>query len=170
MPFYLKIINVFILATFRYFFTPIFAFLVKLSLPVTIITMVSGGVTSFIFFFYFSNVVLFISKFIRQFLVRFTPQSWINKYELRKIRKAEKRKNRKIFTKRKRQIIKIRKKLGFWGIILTTPVILSIPLGGFLMHRYYRKTKGALLYPVIAIVVEGIIMCFLYYLIPGLRP
>lgn len=132
--------------------------------------MVSGGVTSFIFFFYFSQVVMVVSKFIRQFIRQFTPDSWAEKYEQRKKRKAEKRKNRKKFTKRKRQIIKIRKTLGFWGIILTTPVILSIPLGGFLMHRYYRKTKGSLLYPVIAIVIEGIIMCFLYYLIPGLRP
>lgn len=169
MPLYLKIINVFILATFRYFFTPIFAFLVKLSLPLTIITMVSGGVSSFIFFFYFSKVVLFFSKFIRQFIFRFIPQSWAEKYETGKLKRSEKRKSRRVFTRRNRRIIKIRRTLGFWGIILTTPVILSIPLGGFLMHRYYRKTKGALLYPVIAIIVEGIIMCFIYYLIPGLR-
>jgi len=170
MPLYLKIINVFFLATFRYFITPIFAFLIKLNLTATIITMVSGGVTSFIFFFYFTKVILTTSRFFKPLFLRFTPQPWIEKHELRKARKAEKRKHRKKFTRKNKQIIKIRRIFGFWGIIITTPTVLSIPLGAFLMHRYYRKTKGALLYPVIAIIVEGIIICFLYYLIPGLRP
>lgn len=169
MPYYLKIINVFLLATVKYFYTPIAAFLLNLSLTETIITMVSGGVFSFIVFYYITNILLITTRAFKPVIIKITPNKWLEQYNRRKERLAIKRAHRKKFTRRNKLIIKIRRFYGFWGIIIATPIALSIPLGAFLMHKYYRDKRGAILYSVIAIAVEGIILCFLYYLIPGLR-
>lgn len=169
MPHYLKIINIFLLATVKYFYTPIAAFLLKLSLPETIITMVSGGIFSFIVFYFISNILLASSNYFKPIFIKIAPDSWIVSYNKRKQRKAEKRKQRKKFTRRNKIIIKIRNIYGFWGIIIAMPVALSIPLGAFLMHKYYRNKKGAIFYSLIAIAIEGALLCFLFYLIPGLR-
>lgn len=169
MPYYLKIINVFLLATVKYFYTPIAAFLLKLSLPETIITMVSGGIFSFIVFYYLSNILLAFSNYCKPVFIKIAPNNWLEFFERHKKERAIKRKGRRKFTRRNKLILKIRRIYGFWGIIFTMPIALSIPLGAFLMHKYYRNKKGAILYSIIAIAVEGAILCFLFYLIPGLR-
>ena len=169
MPYYLKIINVFLLATVKYFYTPLAAFLLKLSLLETIITMVSGGFFSFILFYYLANILIVTTRFFKSYATNIVPGKWLDQYETRKQKRAIKRKHRKKFTRRNKLIIKIRRTYGFWGIITTMPIILSIPLGAFLMHKYFRDKKGAVLYSLVAIAIEGTILCFLYYLIPGLR-
>jgi len=169
MPYYLKIINVFLLATVKFFYTPIAGFLLKLSLTETIITMVSGGIVSFIVFYYITNILLTTTRAFKPFIIKITPNKWLDQYNRRKERQAIKRSHRRKFTRRNKLIIRIRRFYGFWGIIIATPIALSIPLGAFLMHKYYRDKKGAILYSIIAIAVEGTILCFLFYLIPGLR-
>ena len=169
MPYYLKIINVFLLAIVKYFYTPLVAFLLKLSLVETIITMVSGGIFSFIVFYYLTNILIVTTRYFKPYAIKIAPNKWLDQYEIRKQKRAIKRKHRKKFTRRNKLIIKIRRTYGFWGIIITMPIFLSIPLGAFLMHKYFRYKKGAVLYSLIAIAAEGIILCFLYYLIPGLR-
>lgn len=168
MPYYLKIINVFLLATVKYFYTPIAAFLFKLSLIETIVVMVSGGIFSFIVFYYLTNILVGISRYVKPFAIKTMPEQWLTNYETRKKKRIEKRRHRKKFTRRNKLIIKIRNFYGFWGIIIATPIALSIPLGAFLMHKYYHKKRGSIVYSITAIAVEGIILCFLYYLIPGL--
>ncbi|HLO57954.1 MAG TPA: hypothetical protein VK172_01510 [Lentimicrobium sp.] len=49
---------------------------------------------------------------------------------------------KKIFTKRNRIIVMIRSRFGFPGLIILTPVLLSIPLGTFLAVRYYSSRRG----------------------------
>ncbi len=52
---------------------------------------------------------------------------------------------KKVFTRRNRIIVKIIVRFGFPGLIILTPVLLSIPLGTFLVVRYYsyRRWKVA---------------------------
>lgn len=169
MPYYLKVINVFLLATVKYFYTPIAAFLLKLSLTETIIVMVSGGVFSFLLFYYLTNILVVTTRYLKPSLIKITPNKWLDAYNAWKTKRELKRKNRNKFTRRNKLIVRIRRFYGFWGIIIATPIALSIPLGAFLMHKYYRKKKGAIVYSVIAIAIEGIILCFLYYLIPGFQ-
>ena len=169
MPYYLKIINVFLLATVKYFYTPLAAFLLKLSFLETIIAMVSGGIVSFLLFYYFANILIVTSGYFKSLITKILPNKWLDQYEARKQKRAIKRKHRKKFTRRNKLIIKIRRSYGFWGIIITMPIFLSIPLGAFLLHKYFSYKRGAVLYSLIAIAAEGIILCFLYYLIPGLR-
>jgi len=61
----------------------------------------------------------------------------------RKKREAENRHERRKawFTKKNRRIVRIKQKYGLIGIAFTTPLILSIPLGAFLVIRYYRHSR-----------------------------
>jgi len=54
--------------------------------------------------------------------------------------------DKKIFTKRNRRIISLKQKYGLLGIALSTPIVLSIPLGTFLVVRYYRSSQTKFLY------------------------
>jgi membrane protein YqaA with SNARE-associated domain len=47
-----------------------------------------------------------------------------------------------IIIKRARRIINIMQKYGKAGIILLTPVVLSIPLGNFIAARFYKGDKS----------------------------
>ncbi|MEN8156065.1 MAG: hypothetical protein ABFS10_03885 [Bacteroidota bacterium] len=48
---------------------------------------------------------------------------------------------KKIFTRKNRRIIRIKQQYGLLGIAITTPLLLSIPVGTFLVVRYYRTSK-----------------------------
>lgn len=64
----------------------------------------------------------------------------------------------KIFTRRNRWIIKIRNRFGFPGLIILTPVLLSIPLGTFLVVRYYSYRRGKLAWLSLSVVVWSVIL------------
>jgi len=53
---------------------------------------------------------------------------------------------KKIFTRRNRRIVRIKQKYGLIGISLSTPFLLSIPVGVFLVVRYYRASRTKFLY------------------------
>lgn len=45
------------------------------------------------------------------------------------------------FTKKNRRIVRIKQKYGLFGLAFATPLLLSIPVGTFLVVRYYRHSK-----------------------------
>lgn len=65
-----------------------------------------------------------------------------------------------IFTKRNRRIIRIKQNYGLIGIALMTPLLLSIPLGTFLMVRYYSRSS----YKFSALIASNIIWSVIYTL------
>ncbi len=116
-----KAIILFFLSTFKYAMTipPIvFYFNYEQSLIISI----SGGLFGILFF-----------RFIWKWIINI----W-NKYILKK-QCAEPLPIK--ITKRKRYIVRMKNKYGYWGIIILTPVFLSIPLGVFLLQRYFRFHK-----------------------------
>jgi hypothetical protein len=70
--------------------------------------------------------------------------------------------DRKIFTKRNRRIVRIKKQYGLIGIAISTPFLLSIPVGAFLVVRYYRASKKGFLYLFISNVIWSIIYTGFY--------
>ena len=82
-----------------------------------------GGVIGIVIFGLFSK--LLIGLWVRY---------WPDKLKV-------KRKNRKIHTKRNRRIVLIKKKYGLAGIVILSPVLLSIPVGSFLITKYYGRNK-----------------------------
>jgi hypothetical protein len=61
-------------------------------------------------------------------------------------------KQKKIFSPRSRRMVRIWKRYGFTGVAIITPVLLSIPLGTFILTRFEAKKKKILLYLFISIV------------------
>ena len=53
---------------------------------------------------------------------------------------------KKNFTKKNRRIVRIKQKYGLIGIALITPFLLSIPVGVFLVVRYYNSNKSKFFY------------------------
>lgn len=100
-----------------------------------LITLICGGTTGVIFFYYFSN--------------------WIN-IQLNKLFKSKKKK--KVFTKSTRRFISIKNKYGLIGISALTPILLSIPVGCFLASRFYSKKKNTLFIMIAGIVFWAFIL------------
>lgn len=169
MPYFLKLLSVFLLATVKYFYTPLYGYLTGLNFLETSISMVSGGIASFLVFYYLSYFIVISTKYVKPLMRKVTPKKWLNKYYERKERRALNRKPKRKFTKRNRFIIKLRR-VGMWAIIFTTPVAISIPIGAFLLRKYYSKNKGVVVYAILAIAIEGLILCWGVWNIPGLRP
>lgn len=67
-----------------------------------------------------------------------------------------------IFGKKIAIIEKIRKKYGLAGIIILTPVLLSIPLGTLIANKYYSSRKMTPLYLTLSVICWSFIMTTLF--------
>lgn len=61
-----------------------------------------------------------------------------------------KKKIRKKFTKPNRRIVILKNKYGLAGIVILTPILLSIPIGVFLITKYFGHRKISYLYLLIS--------------------
>lgn len=75
---------------------------------------------------------------------------------------ADEQQVKKIFTRRNRRIVRIKQKYGLAGIALITPFLLSIPVGVFLVVRYYRSSKVKYLYLIAANLIWSVIYTGFY--------
>lgn len=75
---------------------------------------------------------------------------------------------KKIFTKRNRRIVLIKQKYGLIGIAASTPFLLSIPVGAFLVVRYYRSSSTKFFYLIASNVVWSVIYTAFYMFWDGL--
>ncbi|MFC2090886.1 hypothetical protein ACFLT1_08935 [Bacteroidota bacterium] len=112
----------------------------------TILWINVGGILGIFFFAYLSEG---LNKWINHIIQR------------RKNRRKDaslKTKSKKIFTKRNRKIIKIKQRYGLAGIAISTPIIFSIPIGVFLIVRYYPKVRTRFLY----LITANLVWSFIY--------
>ena len=69
---------------------------------------------------------------------------------------------KKIFSKKNRRIVRIKQQYGLIGIVIATPILLSIPVGTFLVVRYYRNSKAKFFYLIASILLWSIIYTAFY--------
>ncbi len=69
---------------------------------------------------------------------------------------------KKVFTRRNRRIVRTKQKYGLIGIALITPFLLSIPVGVFLVVRYYRHSRAKFLYLIAANLLWSVIYTGFY--------
>ena len=165
MPYIVKIAHVFLLATVKYFYTPIYAFFIGLSFIETLLSLLAGGIFGFFVFYYISNILILSARYLKPVIINHTPKSILDRRHNWKQKRKEKRKNRKKFSWRNKLIVKLKTKYGMWGISLLTPIALSIPIGAFLLRKYYHNRKEAIPIMLFSIITEGIILCIVYWLI-----
>jgi hypothetical protein len=84
---------------------------------------------------FFTNIGGLIGLVVSVFLSRGIILVWEKYVHLNFRRKGPREKNR--FTRRNRFLVKLKTQYGFPGIVILTPILLSIPVGSFLMTKYY---------------------------------
>ena len=146
----LKIIQVFLLASVKYIITFPFALLIGLNVEQTVIAVTLGGIAGFFFFYYFSGFAIKQFHHVKTFLRKIMPAIFHFRYKQLKEWRREITGER-VFSKRNRFIARFRAKFGLPGIVILSPVILSIPIGAFLLNKYYSKHKFAMSYMVLSI-------------------
>ena len=139
MAYFLKIVNVLLLSTIKYFYTPIYAHMIGLDFWSTMITTIIGGILGFLIYYHFSSILILSSKHLKPKVKRIMPVSFIRSYQKYKTRRLEKRKRKKKFTRRNRFMVKFGREYGMVSLILLTPILVSLVLGAFLLRRYYNN-------------------------------
>jgi hypothetical protein len=124
----MKEITINFLCTWKFAATfPVAIYIMKMTFEQTLLYTNIGGILGAVVFFYFSALLINMWN-------RFLPENL-------KIH----RKSKKIFSKRNRRFVRLKMKYGLFGIVVLSPVILSIPLGAFLTVKYYgNKTRNIL--------------------------
>lgn len=163
----LKMIQVFLLAGVKYVLTFPFALLIGLNFEQTLIAVTLGGIAGFFFFYHFSGFAIKRFHHIKTFLWKYMPRSVRYKYR-QLIAWRRKTTGEQVFSKRNRFIVKFRRNFGLPGIIILSPVVLSIPIGAFLLHKYYSKHKLAKPYMVLSIVSWSAVFIAFVLIFPNL--
>lgn len=70
--------------------------------------------------------------------------------------------SKKKFTKRNRRIVHIKQNYGLIGIAVATPFLLSIPVGSFLVVRFYRSSRIGFIYLIASNLVWSLIYSGFY--------
>jgi hypothetical protein len=96
-----------------------------------------------------------ISVYFSGFLIRMFKKYWPEKLTLH-------RKARKVFSKQNRRLVKLKTRYGLPGIVILSPVILSIPLGSFLVVKYYGISKVNILLLITGQVFWSFVYAILY--------
>ena len=156
----LKIIHVFLLASVKYVVIFPYALLIGLNRTEAVISVTVGGICGFYFFYYLSTAIIQGLKSLQIRFIRikiaFFPSAMA----------SPSLKSRKIFSRKRRFLIRLRIRYGLPGIIISTPVLLSIPLGAFLLNKYYRKRKNVMIYMVLSIIGWAMLFSTVIIILP----
>ncbi|PLX04151.1 MAG: hypothetical protein C0595_04500 [Marinilabiliales bacterium] len=165
MPYFLKFLNVVLLAGIKFFFAPIYAFNIGLDFWSTYAALVIGGSLSFLLVYYATNLFLVYVKHFKPKIVSVTTNKTRLYYRNWKQKRIQKRLDRKKFTKRNKRMVKIRRDWGMWGLIVSSPVLLSIPIGAILLRKYYGHRKRTIPSMLVYLLVWGLVLNTAYWLI-----
>jgi hypothetical protein len=162
-----KFIQIVLLASVKYFLTIPYTILIGMDYKTAVIAIVTGGIGGFLFFYYLLKPLMRITNVIKPLICRIVPEYLKKRYSVFCARWISSKK-RVYFSRRCRLIVRIKRSFGMWGLIVTTPVLLSIPLGAFLARRYYSHQRRIVLYMMGSIMGWGILLSAFLRLFPGI--
>jgi hypothetical protein len=155
------------LATVKYVLTFPYALLIGLNFQQTLISVTLGGILGFYFFYHFSGFAIRQFHHVKTFVWKHSPHSIRNRYRQivawRKSITGE-----KVFTKRSRFIVKFRSKYGLIGIVIASPIILSLPIGAYLLNKYYPRHKLVMPYMILSILSWAVVFFAFGIIFPNL--
>lgn len=96
------------------------------------------------------------SAILSKGLIKIYIAFWPDKLK-RKIKKGKK------FTRRNRLLVNLKMKYGLLGIAFLTPVLLSIPLGTFLVAKYYGQSKKSYGYLLFSQLIWSFVYTVFYF-------
>lgn len=162
-----KIIQVFLLASVKFVLTIPYALFIGLNFQQTLISVTLGGIAGFIFFYHFSGFAIRQFHHVKTFMWKHSSHSFRHKYR-RLIVWRKRNTGERVFTKRNRMIVRFRSNYGLLGIIIASPVILSLPIGAFLLNKYYPTHKMAMSYMIISILSWAAVFAAVAIIFPHL--
>ncbi len=167
MTSFLKIINILLLSTVKYFYTPIYSHMIGVDLWTTMLVMIPGGLLGFFLFYYFSKILLLTHLHIKPLFRAIIPDFLLRPYRILMHKRRLRKSRRKKFTRRNRLLVRLTSKYGLYTLVFLTPILISLILGAFLMRKDYSHRKEAIPLMVTAIVTEGVILCVGYWYLMG---
>ncbi len=123
----------------------------------TILNTTVGGLAGVIFFYYMGKYLFAHYPVWKRKVRRFYHKLLGIPYHLHHAHDLT-APPKKIFTHKNRMIVKIRQKFGFTGLIILTPVLLSIPLGTFIAVKYYSRRRDLLGWLSVSVVVWSVLI------------
>lgn len=162
---FFKIVHVALLASVKYFITLPYAMLIGLDFSQAIIAVLVGGIGGFLFFYYMSKPFFKGLEHIKPFICQLMPEFVKTRYQTF-CQKRLTQKPVKIFSKKRRLMVKLRTSYGFWGIIIATPFLLTIPIGALLASKYYSKRKQTVPYMIMSIVGWAAVLSGIIHIFP----
>lgn len=163
---FIKIFHVVLLASVKFIITLPYALAIGLEYKQAIFAVLTGGIGGFLFFYYLSKPVIRIVDAVWPRLCTLVPDFVKRRYS-RFCDRIKIKKKIKVFSRRNRFLARFRRTYGFWGIIICTPLFLTIPLGAFLAGKYYSNRKNLVLYMVISIMGWAAVLSGIIHLFPG---
>lgn len=164
---FLKLLHIVLLASVKYILTLPYAMIIGVDYKYAIFAVLFGGIGGFLFFFYFSKHLLRGFRFLWPHLCKLVPSSLKYKYACYCNKRHSKGQHR-VFSKHSRFLVHVKSTYGFWGIILATPVVLTIPIGAFLANRYYAHKKHIVWYMILSIIAWAGVLSGVIFLFPGI--
>lgn len=121
--YFLRVLEIIIIAGIKFAIAPFEAERSGFNFQTAFIITTVGGIIGIFIFYFIGEVIAFgWKKFLR----------YMNPLK-------QKDKPKKKFTWMRKFTVRTKMKFGLAGLIITTPAILSIPIGTLVIHRFYRK-------------------------------
>lgn len=98
---------------------------------------ISGGLSGSFFFLFLWNKVLHI-------------------WHILIVKKKEEKPLAYKVNKKKRWIVSLKNSYGYWGVIILTPLILSIPIGAFILIQYFDHQKYKFFHLSLSVILWGV--------------
>lgn len=117
-----KIGGIFFLSAIKFVFAPGAAIASGFSFWQTLLITISGGLFGVFFFYYFG---LYLMKIIGR---------W-------KRKPVEKKSEPQVFSPGSRNLIKVKQNFGLIGLVVLTPVLISIPIGCVVAARFFSHHR-----------------------------
>ena len=104
----------------------------------TFIITTAGGVAGVMFFAFISmELIVLWNWVVRRLIIPYPKTAKM----LRFLTSNPDEEKKSVPIKRKRRYIRFKKNFGLWGIVIFTPFLISIPIGTFLIVRFYGRTN-----------------------------
>lgn len=161
----IKFLHIVVLASVKYIITLPYAMIIGMEYKTAILAVLAGGIGGFLFFYYLSKPVTRGFDRLHPRICAMVPNKMKHRFK-NFCERHKSKKKRRIFSKKNRFIVRVKTSYGFWGIIIATPVILTIPIGAFLANKYYGKRPHIVKYMIVSIVGWGAVLTGLMHLFP----
>jgi len=156
-------LEVLVLSGIKFIFAPALSIGLGFSYIQTIIITSVGGLTGVYFFYYLSDVT--INFYYKNIYPYFSIAKKLKPIYIGVPAKTYPLRGKKSFTFKNKTIVRTRKTFGIKGIAILTPIVLSIPLGVFLVNRYYGHDKKKFIYLGISVVLWSFLLTSVLFIV-----